>query len=194
MESTSDFSFAVQLDAKEWAVLVPTVASGLAITYELGSFLPLGTRAFGLFSLSDHLLWALQALPYSVFLVGIALIALIYSAYFRRKRAAHSPFQRHRPRWPSLAFSILFGSSWLTFGIMLRSATIITMAVASLVIAVIPASDAGRRSVKVIAALTILALAFCLGADATRRFLNHGRPAEFQMSNGEVKTSRPLRR
>ncbi|MET4799195.1 hypothetical protein ABIA96_001762 [Bradyrhizobium sp. LB11.1] len=63
-EETKQTNLSFKLETKDYLLLVPALASGLAIVYELGSFYPLGTVAFSLFSITDHLLWALQNLPY----------------------------------------------------------------------------------------------------------------------------------
>src|SRR4051794_32207120 len=47
----------LKLELKDWLVLVPAIGTGLALTYQAGSFIPLGGAAFGLFSLTDHLIW-----------------------------------------------------------------------------------------------------------------------------------------
>src|SRR5215471_7663425 len=71
-----------QLQAKDWLVVVPLLATCIAITYELGSFLPLGAESFALFSLSDHLLWAIEVLPAAcasaaAFLIGGAFVLVL---------------------------------------------------------------------------------------------------------------------
>jgi hypothetical protein len=187
IEAGSHSTFGIKMETKDWVVLLPTLASGLAITYELGSFLPLGTRAFGLFSLTDHLLWALQVVPYSILLIGVALIGNIYSrAYFQRRKAAAS-FQRPRRGWTAFVFSLIFAVVWLSLGVMLPSATVLTIGLAALAIVFTPTTDAGKQAAKVLIGLFILGVSFSLGVDSTRRFLNHGKPAQFQFSNGDVK-------
>jgi hypothetical protein len=61
-------------ELKDAALFLPLLGSLLAITYEIGSFWPLGGAAsFGLFSLSEHLLWAFPAIPtvFSILVGGL---------------------------------------------------------------------------------------------------------------------------
>lgn len=58
------------LPVKDLVVLIPLFASSIAISWEVGRFMPLGGFLF--FSLSEHLLDAMYAMP----------AALILSAFF----------------------------------------------------------------------------------------------------------------
>jgi hypothetical protein len=66
----------------EWAlkdalILIPFLASALALTWEVGFFVRIKGGAFGLFSISEHLTFALQAVPIALlFTVLIVLVAL----------------------------------------------------------------------------------------------------------------------
>jgi hypothetical protein len=48
---------------KDALVLVPALSSALAVSWEVGSFLPIGGSAFSLFTLTEHLAFAATALP-----------------------------------------------------------------------------------------------------------------------------------
>jgi hypothetical protein len=52
-----------QMSVKEWAVTLPLIGAALAITYDVGFFYGIGLSYFTLFSLSEHILFALQAIP-----------------------------------------------------------------------------------------------------------------------------------
>jgi len=84
---------ATRFDTKELAVMIPLLGSALAIAYEIGSFVPLGSGAFALFNLSEHLLWALHALPVVVGILAAIAISLAYVS-FRKSRNA---LRRRRP-------------------------------------------------------------------------------------------------
>jgi hypothetical protein len=73
-----------KIELKDWLIIVPAAGSAIAVIYEIGSFLPLGGAAFGLFSLSDHLLWALQALPVAMGLVAGILMPMTIAAVVRK--------------------------------------------------------------------------------------------------------------
>ena len=50
---------------KEYVVVIPVAATTLAFSWEVGSFAPIGTAAFGFFSISEHIAFAVPALPYA---------------------------------------------------------------------------------------------------------------------------------
>jgi hypothetical protein len=52
-----------QLSVKEWAVALPLIGAALAVTYDVGFFYGIGLYYFTLFSLSEHILFALQVIP-----------------------------------------------------------------------------------------------------------------------------------
>jgi hypothetical protein len=60
-------------------VVVPIFASSLALCYDVGFFIGLDIRFFSFFSLSEHIVFALQtipiALPATFTLVGVLLVA-----------------------------------------------------------------------------------------------------------------------
>jgi hypothetical protein len=55
------------VDFKELAVLVPSYAGALAVTYDVGYFYGLDPGLFSLFTLSEHVLFAINALPMAFF-------------------------------------------------------------------------------------------------------------------------------
>jgi hypothetical protein len=48
---------------KDLAILIPLVGIVLAVTYDVGFFYGIGIEYFTLFSLQEHILFALQAIP-----------------------------------------------------------------------------------------------------------------------------------
>src|SRR4051812_23785803 len=56
--------------AKDFFVLIPLVGTTLAALYEVGFFYGIGISYFTLFSLSEHIVFALTALPLAL---GLAL-------------------------------------------------------------------------------------------------------------------------
>lgn len=62
---------------KDGLIAIPFLASALALTWEVGFFLRIKGGAFGMFSVSEHVTFALQALPLAFFaasvLIGAAL-------------------------------------------------------------------------------------------------------------------------
>jgi hypothetical protein len=55
-----------QWSLKDGLVAIPFIASALALTWEVGYFLKIGGGSFGLFSLAEHITFAIQALPAAI--------------------------------------------------------------------------------------------------------------------------------
>lgn len=59
---------------KDGLVVVPFLSSALALTWEVGYFQRVGGSSFGLFSLAEHITFAIQALPFALGLTTFALL------------------------------------------------------------------------------------------------------------------------
>jgi hypothetical protein len=64
---------------KDGLVVVPFLASGLAMTWEVGFFLRIKGGAFGLFSVAEHVTFALQALPVALALTSLIIVGSSYN-------------------------------------------------------------------------------------------------------------------
>ena len=62
------------ISVKELALLLPTVLAALAVTYDVGYFTAMDGRLFTFFSLTEHLVFALQSLPLIVALLLLVVI------------------------------------------------------------------------------------------------------------------------
>jgi hypothetical protein len=65
---------------KEMLIIVPVLGSALAIIYDVGFFTGLGTSLFTLFSLSEHILFALEVLPLGLLMATALGITASYDA------------------------------------------------------------------------------------------------------------------
>jgi hypothetical protein len=66
---------------KELAIMIPLVGIALAVTYDVGFFYGIGIEYFTLFSLQEHILFALQAIPTAFVLAfGVPSGILAYQA------------------------------------------------------------------------------------------------------------------
>jgi hypothetical protein len=70
---------------KDLLVLIPLFGSVLAMTWEVGSFIPTG--GFTYFSLSEHLLAAVNALPYALATAVVLLVGPLFFFPSREKAA-----------------------------------------------------------------------------------------------------------
>jgi hypothetical protein len=70
-EAVADWSL------KDALIAIPFLASALALTSEVGYFIPIKGGAFGLFSIAEHLTFALQALPIALLVTSAGLLGLV---------------------------------------------------------------------------------------------------------------------
>jgi hypothetical protein len=62
---------------KDALIAIPFLASALALTWEVGYFIRIRGGAFGLFSIPEHLTFALQALPLALLVTSMSMLALV---------------------------------------------------------------------------------------------------------------------
>src|SRR4051794_17340419 len=65
-ENSSETLKGNDVGLKDALVVIPLLASSLAITWEVGYFSRLGGGSFALFSLTEHIAFAVQALPLAI--------------------------------------------------------------------------------------------------------------------------------
>jgi hypothetical protein len=170
---------APSLATKDALVALPFVGSAIAMSWEVGSFIPIsgiGGSTFGLFSLSEHLTFAMEALPFA--LVFAALLPVIFAG-------ASKPLRR-RPRPPDgrsmriglrIGFTIfaVIGTGFAALGIYLSSSPVLVLSFAVFALAAIyglyPPAIFSKRLIIGIAAFA-MAIAMAFGVDSTRDILN----------------------
>jgi len=188
----SDKAPAARFDIKDLAVLIPLLGSGLAITYEIGSFYPLGSVAFGLFSLTEHLLWALAALPIVLALIGAGLMSywIVSIEKFRRSLRRRRPDEgRRKKRNAKLNFvvAVVGGVVCLWFGWKERSAMFIALAMFAFGAASLTFLPTGKParpySLMIVVAFAFL-MAGAVGFDQTKNKLRNACVAAFTLKDG----------
>ena len=65
-ENSSETLKGIDVGLKDALVVIPLLASSLAITWEVGYFSRLGGGSFALFSLTEHIAFAVQVLPLAI--------------------------------------------------------------------------------------------------------------------------------
>jgi hypothetical protein len=188
----TDKAAAVRFEIKDLMVMIPLLGSGLAITYEIGSFYPLGSSAFGLFSLSEHLLWALAAFPIVLILLGSGVMTYwLYSIEkFRgslRKRRPDEGRRRKRNNKLTFIAFVAGGVICLWLGWKDRSAFFIALGMLAFGAASTTFLPSGRRT-RPYALMLMVAFAFMIagavGFDQTRNKLLSRCAAEFAFKDG----------
>jgi hypothetical protein len=171
---------------------MPLLGSGLAIAYEIGSFYPLGYGAFGFFSLTEHLLWALGALPIVLIVLAGAAIGLTVVSLQRSRNA----LRRRRPdagrrekRFLRLSAVVLWalGSAGIWSGWTGRSAFSIVLGCMALAVGLavlLPRDALMKRLVPLVAILFGFLTAIAAGFDSTREKLLYYCVADFAFNDG----------
>jgi hypothetical protein len=75
--------------SREMLVAIPLLGTAVAVAFDVGYFFGLDIHLFGFFSLSEHIVFALQALPLA--LVAVALLSLSMVSFLKGREEAPSP-------------------------------------------------------------------------------------------------------
>jgi hypothetical protein len=156
---------------KELVVYVPVLATAIAVTYDVGYFWGVDINFFTLFSLSDHILFAVEILPAafimsSIFIVDVALRGIAYHPL---------PFvESYMTKMSNVTLMVI---------ILVLTALILSffvfhflfVGVVAVIISVVWAEWYRHKptviKMGVIGGALVLAVAFCLGVDVARGFL-----------------------
>jgi hypothetical protein len=172
----------ISFETKEVFVALPFVGSAIAMSWEVGSFIPIsgvGGRAFGLFSLSEHLLFAIEALPMALVVAALLPVLIAGVSSSTPKRRSHRVDGRSTRIGLRIAFAILafFGMAVGALGIYERismllvlSGTILSLTTAFALYP--PAMFLLPKQLFVAAVGFAMATAMALGVDQTRGLLN----------------------
>jgi hypothetical protein len=175
---------ASSFETKDALVALPFVGSAIAMSWEVGSFIPIsgiGGGTFGLFSLSEHLSFAIEALP--IGLVCAAMLPIIFSGASRPPRS--HPRRPSRADGRSIRIGIrigvtilaLVGAGIAALRIYGRSSPMLVLSFAVFALTATfalypPAMLLWPKQLFVAAAAFAMAMAMALGLDYTREILN----------------------
>jgi hypothetical protein len=163
-------------------------ASLAAISYEVGAFS--ATGGFQFFSLTDHLLSAMSALP--IALTAAIGAVVVYSSIWRwRKIGGGSELLNHKRQWLTAVLALIFVLTALS-GIWLGSAVIGLAGICG-VIVIIVFLEIGARSTEVIGLVTFAILAcglpLSVGFDVARSLERNAKPenlATVELKSGRI--------
>jgi len=196
-DATSNRAFG----AKDAAIFFPIVGSAIAMCWELGSFLPIGGHSFEQFSLTEHILFALPALPPALFFALGCITGILWKITdekaLKRTAAGVGSFSWRIQTPIYLCIAIIFFCAFYLDYIALAVGALILLAVDSLVTFRKPPPDEALSFMVVLLVLGTLgagmALAYTLGADVTRHTLNSIDGLSRITLDHEIKTVRVIR-
>jgi hypothetical protein len=188
-----------QLQVKDWIVAVPLLASCIAITYELGSFSPLSSESFALFSLSDHVLWAIEVLPVAFATsAGILVTGAFILIFERRQTTEVKPAEQASgfipERFKSAAFLFGFGILGILYSVYVKGPDsargVLTLLAPFCVMLLVLIPNWVRSRVLLTGAFIVfmaLAYVFAWGSDHTSSMLESKRLSTFDFGGNNVK-------
>lgn len=185
------------IEWKDVAIFLPVMGSALAVSYEIGVFMPIGMSAFGLFSLTEHLLWSLPAIP---LLVGMPIAVFVADALFnlinhKIRKTHRGPREGRKIRLKLRAisiFSFAFASMFVGLAVYFREAFWIAMSLPPYGIAlalISPKKMFTRRNLVGGVAVTLIVLAMAQGLDGTRIGLGRACPATFVVDGSPLQAT-----
>ena len=187
------------LQVKDWLVGVPLLASCIAIAYELGSFFPLGSDAFALFSLSDHVLWAISVLPAALFgaaggLAGLALVLIFERKQSAEKKQTEDTKGFVAPRFKIAAFmlAVAIMNLLLVLYVVKSNSAIFALSVLitflATLLVLVPEWVRSRTALTgAFLLLALLSFVFAWGSDTTSSTLDGRRISTFDFGGGNVR-------
>jgi hypothetical protein len=170
-----------EFSPKDALYALPIFGSALAISWEVGSFIPIGGGSFSVFSLSEHLLFALLALPLALIFACCMLVVVTISRTMMQHRVRRNEARRLSGKTWRLFFRgavgviALMGVSSILAGVFIHSLALLVLGVAAISLA-----SAIAISVRVLLwpSRVILAggcfallLSLALGFDSTRTLM-----------------------
>jgi hypothetical protein len=78
------------IEPKDWLLFAPVLGSAVAVIYDVGLFYGLDISFFAFFSIGEHLLFALEALPVT-FVIAVVVIWFVGESASSRLRKASYP-------------------------------------------------------------------------------------------------------
>jgi hypothetical protein len=175
--------------SKELFVLVPLLASVTGVTFDVGYFYGININYFTLFSLSEHLVFAMEALPIALLWSLIAVVGIMYwdGQSIRRwiadleAKAAGGPVVKERPpgaleralmkKW---TFSVLAGGMailWLYLRQWATGALFVLLFIGDIISIFWIEVLLSRRVLLAYGSLAVLTVSFAMGYQKASEFL-----------------------
>ena len=169
---------------KEYIVAIPLVGTAIAISYDVGYFYGIDINLFTLFSVTEHVLFALQAAPFAIaaaILLGAFIgsradvVAGLKVAEAGKTRQRYAPFVLIGTAAAILIVTIYFSKLGALVGF-----------IAGTFVAASRTLPFARRTIYLIAAVLVMVSAFALGHD------NAGSYVRYAATNHSIQLDKEL--
>jgi hypothetical protein len=160
---------------KEALVVIPFLASALALTWEVGFFLRIKGGAFGLFTISEHITFSLQALPIALMMASAA-VGMMFQIDLMNRFIRHSRYEN------LMLVSAIVVLIALNVYLFIYSPSVAILAMDALGLASVLAIKLSRFLFKkpivisVLGLFSLFVVTFALGIDSARNELKSKRP------------------
>jgi hypothetical protein len=171
------------LSTKELLVFVPAIGSAIAITYDVGYFAALDINLFTVFSISEHIAFALEVIPLAILASTLLIICPIafdwglkiieQEANFEMRTGKKIKFYEKKTFWLQVVGTI-WTIAYVYFDRSRSSIAIAVLFIAAMILIAWLPSTLFSRPVILIGASTIvgLTLAFTIGMDVATSYRN----------------------
>jgi hypothetical protein len=160
---------APDFELKGLAVLVPMISSAIAITYDVGFFAEIDIRFFTLFSLSEHVVFALQALPVATVL-ALLIVSTFNLSWMRRMISLSMKPRKERGIYPYfvIPLSLLIISMGVALIGVLSAAMLLAVVAFVICLRALNAFTPVRSLMIGVVCIGVLLVAFSMGRDFAR--------------------------
>jgi hypothetical protein len=161
-------------------LVLPVLGTLAAVTYDVGYFTGVDINYFTVFSLSEHVVFALQALPETLLVLLLALII----ALGKKKYETTSDEPTQRRRRVGSAFIVIIGVLLFALGSYAGIPLIMGFGILIIVLGVVVWNDFSRAVFLCYLAFALFGGIFCLGWDAAYRYVKSDVPTH--VLNGDT--------
>jgi hypothetical protein len=175
---------------KEALVLVPLLGSAIAITYDVGYFTGIDISFFSIFSISEHINFALQALPSAVLMaIGIAALAYTQPKFYRAKKPSYvsaRPFLLFLVFAEVASLALFIVAVWTKLFITISAASVLAFLTANF-LSWTKAMRAGMAQLVFWGVLSVLVGTYVFGLAKANAYLHEDRSVTIQTASAAVK-------
>jgi len=168
---------------KEALVLIPLIGSVLAITYDVGYFYGIDINFFTFFSVTEHLVFAMEAAPMAfIFAVFITFIVGTERGKQYVGLEAGKPNKQPQLFW----VSYVIGAAFIAFGLFYGYVGVLSAVITGILTGYVYTRSPPRNVIFVSAGATILFVAWTTGFDSGRAYLRNGNASHSLQTTNQV--------
>jgi hypothetical protein len=166
-----------QLLSKDLVVFIPLIGTVIAISYDVGYFYGIDVKLFTLFSVSEHIVFALEATPFAL-AAAIVVAAFVGTGVDRTVGlAVYVAGQKIQKRKTKLYIDVtLIAAVIILIGavIYFRKLWVAASLVSGMSVALLRILPLANRTIYLVAGALVIICAFGMGHDFARSYVLHG--------------------